>query len=403
MESAAGARPAWVFRGEKLREAALSTLVGVGVVFLIFFGRAEQFGWRLASFGALCGFSIYVTCNTLFVLVGEPIRRRDLLPRPLVAAVVFFFGGALGWTIASLAAQAMGLIRIDFSPRDIGIALAVAGSLGLLFGLVFFFFGVLQERLRESVVRLKEAEFAEKELELARAIQRRLLPPNAIEGEGFRVSARNLPARFVAGDFYDVFHLADGTVGLVIADVSGKGIGASLIMASVKAVVPLVAAGRSAADTLTQLNRKLLEELAPREFVALCLSRYDPALGTLDIANAGLPDPYRLTAGGKVEPLAVPGPRLPLGARRDVAYESLRLTIAPGERVLFLTDGLPEALDAAGEPLGYEALSRLIGSAAAEAREFLDRLLASVRAATGDLLDDDWTALLLERTGNASA
>ena len=138
-------------------------------------------------------------------------RRADLpaqiFPRPLVAAIVFFFGGAIGWALASLVAQATGLTRIDFSA---GHRRGPDRRLIGLFGLVFFFFGVLQERLRESVARLKEAEFAEKELELARSIQRRLLPPDAIEGDGFRVSARNLPARFVAGDFYDVFHLADG-------------------------------------------------------------------------------------------------------------------------------------------------------------------------------------------------
>jgi sigma-B regulation protein RsbU (phosphoserine phosphatase) len=356
----------------------------------------------MASYGALCGLSIFICCRTLFALVGEPVRRREILPRPLVAAIVFFFGGGLGWGIASFVAQATGLARINFSARDIGFALGIAGSLGLLFGLVFYFFGVLEERLRESVARLKEAEFAEKELELARSIQRRLLPPDAIEGDGFRVSARNLPARFVAGDFYDVFHLADGAVGLVVADVSGKGIGAALIMASVKAVVPLVAAGRSAAETLVHLNRKLEAELAPREFVALCFARYDPARGTLEIANAGLPDPYRVSGGAGVEALSVPGPRLPLGARRDVAYEELRTAVAPGQRILFLTDGLPEALDAAGDPLGYEALSRLIVSAA-EPGDFLDRLVTSVRAATGNALQDDWTALLLERTTDGPA
>lgn len=390
------------FLGTRVREAALSTLAGVGVIFLIFFARSEAFGWRLAFYGALCGFSIFICCRSLLALVGEPIHRRGILPRPLVAAIVFFFGGALGWGIASFIAQSTGLTRINFSPEDIRGSVAIAACLGLLFGLVFFFFGVLRNRLGESVARLKEAEFAEKELELARSIQRRLLPPDAIEGDGFRVSARNLPARVVAGDFYDVFHLADGTVGLVVADVSGKGIGAALIMASVKAVVPLVAADRSAAETIEHLNRKLAEELAPREFVALCFARYDPGNGALAIANAGLPDPYRISGLAAVEALSVPGPRLPLGARRGIAYEELRMTVAPGERILFLTDGMPEARDAAGNPLGYETLARLVASSAGTSGDFLDGLLASVRAATGDTTDDDWTALLLERRGGTA-
>ena len=381
-----------------IRHLLISGALGLSVQFLIFLARPDRFGWRLAVYGTLLGMAAYACCRVLLTVVGGPIERRRILPRPLVAAIVFFVGGALAWVITTLLARWSGLIDFDFSARDIRIALVVAGSAGLLLGLVFFFVAALEQRLRESVARLKEAEFAEKELELARSIQRRLLPPDAIEGDGFRVSARNLPARFVAGDFYDVFHLADGTVGLAVADVSGKGIGAALIMASVKAVVPLVAAGRSAAETLVNLNRKLAAELAPREFVALCFARFDPARGALEIANAGLPDPYRVTGGEGVEALSVPGPRLPLGARSEVAYEELRVTVAPGQRVLFLTDGLPEALDASGEPLGYEALSRLIVSAAGGSGDFLDRLVASVRAATGDTIQDDWTALLLERT-----
>jgi serine phosphatase RsbU (regulator of sigma subunit) len=380
-----------------LRFAILSALLGVGVQILIFLGRPVPFGWRLATYGALLGLSAYVFCHALFVVVVEPIHERRILPRPLVAAIVFFFGGALAWALTTLLAQGVGLIHFIFSARDIRMSFAVAGASGLVVGLAFYFFVLLEQRLRESVERLKEAEFAEKELELARSIQQRLLPPGAIEAEGYRASARNLPARFVAGDFYDIFHQADGSVGLVIADVSGKGIGASLIMASVKAVVPLVASDKSAAETLTRLNRKLSAELAPRDFVALCFARYDPADGTLEIANAGLPDPYRLREGGAAEPLSVPGPRLPLGARRDVAYESLTVTVEPGQRVLFLTDGLPEAPDAAGEPLGYEALSRLVSSAAAAPGDLIERLLDSVRAASAGVLQDDWTVLLLER------
>src|SRR5678815_3024556 len=92
-------------------------------------------------------------------------------------------------------------------------------------------FGLMENRLRESVERVKEGEFAQKELQIAREIQQCLLPPPEVEGDGWRVSARNVPAYFVAGDFYDVFRLTDGAVGVVVADVAGKGLGASLVMA----------------------------------------------------------------------------------------------------------------------------------------------------------------------------
>jgi sigma-B regulation protein RsbU (phosphoserine phosphatase) len=164
---------------------------------------------------------------------------------------------------------------------------------------------------------------------------------------------------------------------------------------------------RSAADALRELNRKLHADLSSRDFVALCFSRYDPADGALEIANAGLPNPYALLRGDRMEELTAPGPRLPLGMRPDVRYESLRLTLEPGERVLFLTDGLPEAPTAPGEPLGYESLARLVGGITGTSEGFLEQLFESIHSVTSDSRDDDWTALLLERpketAANASA
>jgi sigma-B regulation protein RsbU (phosphoserine phosphatase) len=275
----------------------------------------------------------------------------------------------------------------------------ISGGVAIVVGLLFYTFGVLQERLRESVERLKEHEFAEKELELAREIQKRLLPPPELEGDTWRLAARNVAAHFVAGDFYDVFPLADGAVGVVVADVAGKGMGASLIMASVKAVLPLIAADRSVEETLAELNRKLVAELGPREFVALAYLKYETS-GAFTLGNAGLPDPYRLAAGEPPRALSVPGERMPLGVRRESRYEALSGRLESGERVILLTDGLPEALMATDEPMGYPALeSFLAASDSAAPSDFLDRLFRRVREASVPTIQDDLTALVLERRG----
>ncbi len=382
---------------EILRESVISMFVGMGAVFLLNLERPGFFlSFRVLAYGSLLGLSVLFCCRALYRWLGGWIQRKAVLPPRVAAALIFFIGGGLGWILATLFAQSVSLLHFTFSRSELQIAFAISGSFGLVVGLLFYSFARMQDRLRESVARVKEAEFAEKELELARSIQQRLLPPTEIEGDGFRIAARNLPARFVAGDFYDVFHLADGTVGIAVADVSGKGMGASLIMASVKAMLPLVAAGRSAAETLRELNCKLSTQLEDREFVALAYARYEPQRGVFELANAGLPDPYYLGRSGSVEPLSVSGPRLPLGARPDVAYESLTLSLAAGERVLFLTDGLPEALSPSGEPLGYEALVRFLASATARPGPWLDGLLEKVRSATSSVLEDDWTVLLLE-------
>lgn len=267
----------------------------------------------------------------------------------------------------------------------------------------------LQVKTREAELAAlfarREQELAERDLEVARSIQRRLLPPAEMGGDGFRVAARNVPARFVAGDFYDVFHLDDGILGLVVADVAGKGIGASLITASVKAMTPLVAAAQSATGTVSFLNRKLHAELGSREFVALTIALFDTRTGKVEIANCGLPDPYVIDGFGRSRPVEVPGPRLPLGVRADVPYESLCIQLEQGESLMLLTDGLPEARTPAGDPLGYELLATLIEEnhcyELPGAR--LDGLLKSIRVRTSEINEDDLTALVLDRLNPVDA
>jgi len=245
----------------------------------------------------------------------------------------------------------------------------------------------------------REQELAEQELELARSIQRRLLPPAEVGGDGYRVAARNLPARFVAGDFYDVFELAGGKIGLVVADVAGKGIGASLITASVKAMTPLIAERHSVTETLEHLNHKLCVDLTAREFVALSLALFDPATGAVELANSGLPDPYLMRPGQPPEMIDVPGPRLPLGIRPDIRYQSRTLHLDAGDSLMLLTDGLPEARTAVGEPLGYDRLTALLGENGncSAPGDWLDGVLERVRAATTGSSEDDLTAVVLRR------
>ncbi len=221
--------------------------------------------------------------------------------------------------------------------------------------------------------------------------------PSELAGPGWEVAARCLPARVVAGDFYDVLQRADGTIAVVVADVAGKGFAASLIMASTKAMLPFIAAEGSVAEALTELNRRLAVELGRGEFVALTLARYRPADRVVELANAGAPDPYLIQSGQPPRPLSVPGPRLPLGIRDEVAYASRTVTVEPDQRLLLLTDGLPEAGDASGEPLGYQALQSMIAEAPFNdsPAEWLAALFDGVHQRTGRAPEDDWTAAML--------
>jgi serine phosphatase RsbU (regulator of sigma subunit) len=149
---------------------------------------------------------------------------------------------------------------------------------------------------------------------------------------------------------------------------------------------------------MVALNLKLCEELESRQFVALCYARYEPDSGELILADAGLPDPYLLRPGLAPEALVVTGPRLPLGLRQGEAYRTTPGVLAPGECLLLLTDGLPEAVTTGGEPLGYEELIALMPPLGPEPAAWLDAFFEAVRHATGTERTDDWTALLLERS-----
>ena len=382
----------------------LAISAGVGVLVTLVIGLSTE-RYSLAAFlgGALIGAFIGLGASTVDRYLVVPLQRFPRVPIPLVRILGLFVGGAGGWFVGSyLAASILGF---DPWPRMGSGPMVVFGLIAVVVGLLFEAFARMRRRLEQSVVELKEREFAEKELETARTIQRRLLPPDTSEGEGYRLAAVNLPARIVAGDFYDFFRLPDGALGVAVADVAGKGMGASLIMASTKAILQLVAADRTTAEALEELNRRLHADLGRREFVALLLLRFDPVSGEVELANAGLPDPYVLGAGARPEPVEVPGPRLPLGVRASIGYRSVRFVLAPGQRLLLFADGLAEARDERNEPFGYERLAAALGSEAIAVadedegglRRWLDSLTAIVTSLRDGPLEDDCTALVLER------
>ncbi|HVS16042.1 MAG TPA: PP2C family protein-serine/threonine phosphatase [Thermoanaerobaculia bacterium] len=380
-----------------LRYGPVSALIGIGVTVFINLGSRQALQPQSLASGALLGFALCSGSLLAERLLVPWAPSREGVVRTALRAFSYFVGGVLGSLAAIWLSASVLRVQVLARESDRLYTLAVFGGLSAAVGLTFATFGRLRYRLERSVAELKEREFAAKELETAREIQQRLLPAPDSSGPGYRVAARNRAARVVGGDFYDVFRLGDGALGVAVADVAGKGLGASLIMASVKAVLPLVAADRGVAAALEELNRRLHRELGPREFVALAFARFEPASGRLELANAGLPDPLLVSPGAVPRAVEVPGPRLPLGVRPDLRYLSVTLEVAAGERLLLYTDGLAEARRG-DDSLGYEALARLVaGVNRADPGAWVDELLREVAAFSGGALDDDCTALVLER------
>ncbi len=377
----------------------VSALVGAVVIVAFALNHGRLPPLRTVAYGSLIGTLSCAWCFALLRLLQALLNR---LPKPwfyVGIATTFAFGGWLGWYTAAAAAGPFLGVRVIPNLSGISTDLFITGTAAAGVGIAIFVIETLKDRIRLNVIQLKEQEYARKELELAGAIQRRLLPASRIELNGFRVNACHTPARYVAGDFFDVFQLDERRAGLVIADVAGKGMGASLIMASVKTMVPFLASAHSVTDTMYRLNERLCDELASREFVALLLARFDPSDGSMEIANAGLPDPYLLQPDRAPQALAIPQPRLPLGCRRHISYQPLQLQLDHGDRLLLITDGMPEALTSNNVPLGYEAFEAQLARAQSSAppHDLLDHLTASVHEATRDEQDDDWTAVHFER------
>ena len=384
----------------------MSALLGAAIGLLFWLSDRDEPFWGQIVGSAWIGMWIYAWSQSLMVLFWPLMSRLQRGPLVALLTGLFFAAGALGWACALLTVGLPLVLVPGASGRGFGLlrhsgalvgGLGFAGAIGAIVGLLFYRYEMLQERLRDSLRQLQRRELAEQQLETAREIQHRILPPPRIAGDGYTIAARNLAAQTVAGDFYDVFRRGDGTVGVVVADVAGKGLGASLIMASVKAKLPLFAAERSVAQTLDALNENLLSELGPREFVALCFLVYDPETGDFEIGNAGLPDPYLV--GESLRPVETPGERLPLGMRSGTHYETFGGHLGEDEMLFLFTDGLPEAtLGSSGEPLGYAGLEALLGGEPLkDPLAWVGQIFDRAQERTRHQLEDDWTALVLRR------
>jgi serine phosphatase RsbU (regulator of sigma subunit) len=383
----------WRSWGDVARESLIAVAIGFAITAIESGGMGHPQPPRTYLRNAILGLGILLVARLLETMLSWAIEqsRIAIVFRTLIYAVGGWMGYFAGLTVVG-ALLGYGSDDFDFGSYHFAYTIATAAVAAIVMGLILHHNRKRNDRLLATMARLKEHEFAEKELEIARAVQQRLLPPPDIERDGYRITARTHGAHIVAGDFYDVVRLADGCIAIAAADVSGKGIAASLIMATCKAMLPFLATTGSAADVMRALNQSLCEQLQRREFVAMLFARFDPATGAAEVVNAGMPDPFLLRADGTLETLDFRGDRFPLGARRTSAYEATSIRLAAGDRLLAFSDGLPEAtVDEA--PVGYERVE-LLARGARDVDGFVDALRAIPRIR----VDDDLTVLMLERT-----
>ena len=248
----------------------------------------------------------------------------------------------------------------------------------------------------QQQLEVQERERIEQELRVAHLIQQTLLPKELPALEGWRVAAYYQPARAVGGDFYDFVYLSDGRLGLVVGDVTDKGVPAALVMATTRSILRAAAQRMdSPSPVLEHTNDMLCPDIPSNMFVTCLYAILDPRTGLLRYANAGHDLPYRRTSTG-VEEMRATG--MPLGLMPGMTYEEREVTLGPDDSILFYSDGLVEAHNAQKEMFGFPRLRRLMGNHPG-GEAMIDYLLDHLKGFTGPdwEQEDDTTLVVLQR------
>lgn len=255
--------------------------------------------------------------------------------------------------------------------------------------------------LREALKHRTELLAIKEELRVARDMQISILPQRFPATRSSETHALMIPAKEVGGDFYDVFHLRAERIGVVMADVSGKGVPAALFMMVSRTLVKGHAVSAlSPGVALTQVNNLLGEENESAMFVTLVFGILDSESGSFTYANAGHCAPYLLRAGEKPRELPLTQ-GIALGAAPDVPYSEGSTRLEPGDRIFLYTDGVPEAESPDEQLFGNERLEAVLEAVGARSPEAINRAVVdAVREFSGgEHQSDDITCLTLAYHG----
>jgi serine phosphatase RsbU (regulator of sigma subunit) len=253
------------------------------------------------------------------------------------------------------------------------------------------------EHARLNIVEQQE-RLMQSELDQACEIQRSLLPSEAPLLQNFELAGYNLACRAVGGDYYDFLPYNDGRMGLVVADVCGKGLPAALMVSSLQARVQmLMESNPDPATAITALNRNLAGRFPLGRFITAFFGLLNPITGQLDYANAGHNYPLILRRSGDVEELR--GGSMVLGLFPHIEYKLQNAFLNTGDMLILYSDGVTEAARPDGDMFGEKRLADfLTANSARHCSQLVTELVAHVRAWTGAAsFADDFTVTLVRR------
>jgi serine phosphatase RsbU (regulator of sigma subunit)/pSer/pThr/pTyr-binding forkhead associated (FHA) protein len=290
--------------------------------------------------------------------------------------------------------RVIGLVNVDsrsfarpFTPDDLDLLTVLANVAAIR---------IEQQRL--ALVEVQE-RLISRDLEQAAVIQQRLLPTEAPHVPGFELAGHNLPCRTVGGDYFDFFPYPDGRIGLVLGDVSGKGMPAALLMTALKGGVQVLLTDPpdDVPKLMSRLDRVVAANFPKNRFVSLFFGLLDSKTGEMSYCNAGHNPPLLVRANGAIERL--PSCGTILGIFPDLGYDVKQCRLLPGDVLTLFSDGVTEEQDPSGEEFGEARLAQfVVDRAGVGASQLVEEIRVRVLAwAAGAPAADDVTVLIARR------
>ena len=255
------------------------------------------------------------------------------------------------------------------------------------------------QELRDALSVRDRLVALQNELDVAKNMQQSILPTVFPEGDGYTIFGTMRPARNIGGDFFDLMRLQFDRVGLVVADVSDKGVAAGLFMMSSRTLLKGAAVGKGhPGEVLTEVNSMLVEDNETGMFVTVLYSVFDPSSGRLTYASGGENPPLLVHADGSSEELPLTQ-GIVLGVAPDYEYMENTIDVASGDSVIFVTDGVTEAMNEAQEPMGIQRVrDHFAASPPADPRSTALAVIDVIKEFAGSAAQhDDITCLVLRR------
>lgn len=265
-------------------------------------------------------------------------------------------------------------------------------------------FNGMTSKIQHYIGEMRKKDKLEAEIEIARQVQARLFPRTVPKLRTLEMAGVCLPGRFISGDYYDFVKLDDHHTAIALGDVSGKGVSAALLMASIQSALhtQLRFSGTdqnpslSTATLMALISQQLYESTPPEKYATFFCSVYDDDTGLLHYTNCGHLRPILIRSG---KPETLPGDGMVVGLLPNVHYEQHELQTQPGDLIAIFSDGIPEAENAAGKEFGEDRLAELLArSRTKPLEETIQASIAAVRAWVHDPEgQDDTTIVLLRR------